>query len=378
MKQLPKLLLALLLLSACGGETDLESLKKEKTEIQNKINKLKTSLIEIETAIEKIDGTNKDEKLKLVTVLEIQKQNFNHYIEAQGTTYSDDNVRVTTDMGGLVNHIAVDEGQYVQKGATLIQIDNSIILNQIAELETAIALAEEVYNKRKRLWDQNIGSEIEYLQAKNNFESLINKKATAQTQLSKTTIKAPISGYVDAINLKLGEMASPGMPACQLVNNKNMEVRVDLPEIYLGSVKKGTNILVEIASLGLETEAKIKSIGQTVSTYNRTFQVIATINNEDNQIKPNMLAKVKLSDDAIDDALVIPTRLLQEASKGYFVFTVDKDSTSNHYVAHKKYIKVGDSYGGNIVVLDGIKNGDVIIDKGFRTVLEGQIVNIQE
>ncbi len=378
MKNIINSLIFLTLLSACGSSSDLETLKADKVKLQNQLNKLKTEIISIDTEIAKLDNTSTDDKLELVTVIELEKTDFKHYIEAQGKTYSEDNVMVTTDMGGLVKAVYVDEGQYVNKGQTVIQLDNSIVMNQLAELETGIALAQEVYEKRKRLWDQNIGSEIEYLQAQNNYNSLVDKKATIQTQLSKSSIKAPISGYVEMINLKLGEMASPGMPACQLVNNKNMEIRVDLPENYLGKAKKGNEILVEIPALGLEKTAKIKSIGQTVNSYNRSFQIIATIDNSKNELKPNMLAKVKLTDEAIKDAIVLPTNLLQEASNGYFVYIANLDTVKNHYLAHKQHIEVGDSYGGNIVVTSGIEAGDIVIDKGFRNVLEGQIIKIQE
>lgn len=378
MKNITNLFLFLFLLSACGGSNNLENLKKEKVALQSRINNLKTDLSDIEEQIAKLDNTPANDKLELVTVIKLEGTEFKHYVEAQGKTYSEDNVMVTTDMGGLVKAVYVTEGQYVTKGQTLIQLDNAVISNQLAELQTGISLAKEVYEKRKRLWEQNIGSEIEFLQAQNNYNSLLDKKATIQTQLGKASIKAPINGYIETINLKLGEMASPGAPACQVVNNKKMEIRVDLPENYLGVAKKGNEILVEIPALNLERKATIKSVGQTVNSYNRSFQVIATIDNNDNQLKPNMLAKVKLTDEAIKDAIVLPTNLLQEASSGYFVYLAVKDSVSNDYVAHKQYIEVGDSYGGKIVVKSGIQSGDVVIDKGFRNVLEGQIIKVQE
>ena len=379
MKKLLNLLfLSLVLLSACSNESDLESLKANKLEIQSKIKELKTQLTELEAAIEKLDTTSRSEKLELVTILKLDNGEFNNYIEAQGKTYTEDNVMVTTDMGGLVTRVLVAEGQFVSKGKVLLQLDNSIILNQLAELETAISLAKEVYLKRQNLWNQNIGSEIEFLQAKNNYESMLNKKATINTQLGKTSIKAPINGYVDAINLKLGEMASPGMPACQLVNNKDMEVRVDLPENYLGKVKKGDQILVEVPALGINRTAKVTSVGQTVNTYNRSFQVIASLDNSKNGIKSNMLAKVKFTSKSVKESISIPTSLLQESSDGYFVFIADKDSTSNEIVARKKHLEIGESYGGTVLVLSGLESGQLLIDKGFRYVLDGQYIKIQE
>lgn len=374
------LLVGFFLLSACGGgESDLDALKADKAELQSEISELKAKLASIEESILELDPSTKAEKLELVTVIDLDNTAFKNYIEAQGKTYSEDNVMVTTDMGGLVTAVYVDEGQYVNKGKVLLQLDNSLILSQLAELETGISLAKDVFEKRKRLWDQNIGSEIEYLQAKNNYESLMDKKASVNTQLSKSSIKSPINGYVDVINLKLGEMAAPGMPACQVVNNKSMEVQVDLPETYLGKVKKGDQILVEIPALGIEKTAKISSVGQTVNSFNRAFQVIASLENSKGEIKPNMLAKVKFTNESVNDAIVIPTALLQEsANDTYFVFVAETDTVKNETVAVRKVIEVGQSYNGEIVVTSGLTSDDVIIDKGFRNVLDGQFIKIQE
>ena len=206
---------------------------------------------------------------------------------------------------------------------------------------------------------------------------MIDKKASANVQLSKTSIKAPISGYIDMIYVKLGEMAAPGMPACQIVNNTLMEVKIDLPEVYLGKVNKGDEILVELPAIEKEVKARVSAVGQTVNAYNRAFQVIASIDNKDNIIKPNMLVKAKFNNLTVSDAIVIPSNLLQESAQGYFVFTAETDSLTNEVVAVKKQIEVGESYGGQIVVIKGLNESDVIINEGFRNVLDGQLIKIQ-
>mgnify|MGYP002629355822 CR=1 FL=1 len=372
------LLVGLMLFSACGGNSTLEELKSQKSKVEAEIKTMEAKLNALEVSIEELDSTSKEEKLELVTVIDLAKGEFNNYIEAQGKTYTENNVMVTTDMGGLVTRVLVNEGQYVSKGKTLIQLDNSVILRQLAELETNITLAKDVFDKRQRLWDQNIGSEIEYLQAKNNYESLNDKKGSINTQLSKTSIQAPISGYVESISLKLGEMASPGMPACQVVNNSKMEVRIDLPEVYIGKVKKGDIILVDLPALGIEKSAKVTSVGQTVSTYNRAFQIIAALENSKGEIKPNMLVKAKFTNESVKDAITIPTSLLQESSKGYFVYTAATDTLSMETIAVKKVIEVGESYSGNILVTSGLSAEDMIINEGFRNVLDGQFIHIQK
>lgn len=354
---------------SCGGDS-LEDLKAEKA-------KLEAQIAELNDEIALLDTAQVDEKLELVTVLPLEKQVFSEFIEAQGKTYSENNVMVTTDMGGIVKAIYIDEGQYVSKGKTLIQLDNSVILTQLAELETAMQLAKDVYDKRQRLWDQNIGSEIEYLQAKNNYESLLAKKQTIQTQLSKTSITAPISGYIDMINTHIGEMAAPGMPVCQVVNNTNMEVKVDLPEVYLGLINKGDDVYVNLPALGKDKKAKVKSVGQTINNFNRAFQVIAVLNNTDNDVKPNMLAKVKFAKSSIKDAIVIPSAYLQKSTNGYFVFVAEEDSTGV-ISALKRDIQIGESYDGNVVVESGLKENEQLILKGFRFVLDGQHIEIEQ
>lgn len=369
-----------LFLAACGGgdtAEDLASLKAQESEIKSEISALQESLKELQEEIAELDTTEENVNIELITVIDVQASEFKHFIEAQGKSYAANNVMVTTDMGGLVTAVYVDEGQYVSKGKTLIQLDNTIIQNQIAELNTSLGLAKDVYEKRKRLWDQNIGSEIEFLQAKNNYESLQSKLATANSQSYKSSIKAPISGYVDNISLQVGEMANPGMPAVQVINTSEMEIHVDLPEIYLGKVKRADMIEVELPALGLTKSAKVKSVSQSISPNNRTFKVIATVENKDASIKPNLLAKIKIQDEFIKEAITIPTSLLQESSNSYFVFVAEEDSLGN-MVARRVAVEIGSSYGSDVVITNGIEIEDQVIDAGYRDVREGKLVEIVE
>ncbi|MCB0537259.1 MAG: efflux RND transporter periplasmic adaptor subunit [Bacteroidetes bacterium] len=368
-----------LLLASCGGKkTDLDKLNKQKDKLTSKIKKLEGKLTTVENQIAELDTTKQENILELVNVEELKKTTFKHYIEAQGKTYSENNITITTDMGGLVKAIYVQEGQRVSKGQTLIQLDNSVVLNQIAELETALTLAKDVYDKRKRLWDQNIGSEIEFLQAKNNYESLINKKATANTQLSKLAIKAPINGYIDAVSLKLGEMAAPGYPAATIVNNTDMEVKIDLPEAYLGKVKVGDEILVDVPTLNTTKEAKVSAVGQTVNQFNRAFQITAKVDNKENDLKPNMLVEVKFLSKTFDNVIVIPAKFLQESAKGFFVFTAKVDNATGVATAHKINIEISDTYNGEVVVDKGLNAGDLLIKEGFRYVLDQQEIELNK
>lgn len=377
MKNLLSVTLLLLVLASCSSNGELEKKKKELSKKEADLALLKQEIETLKKEIEVLDPNSVVERSELVTVHEVAKEEFKKFIEAQGTTYAENNIKLTTDMGGLVTKVNVQIGDYVSQGKVLVQLDNQIILNQISELQTALNLAKDVFEKRSRLWQQNIGSEIEYLQAKNNYESLQASMQTAQTQLAKTSIKAPMSGYIDNVMVKIGEMVAPGTPAVQLVNLNKMEVRADLAEVYLRSIKVGDEIELEIPVLGKSKTAKVTAVGQNINQTNRTFQVVASINNPDGEVKPNLLSKIKVNDVTLKDAVTIPTRLLQESSKGYFVYIAQKDDKGN-YRAKKVDIEIAQSYEDKMVVSSGLKGGEMLIDLGYRNVLEGQLLDIKE
>ncbi|MGB1247241.1 MAG: efflux RND transporter periplasmic adaptor subunit [Chitinophagales bacterium] len=372
-------IIATFFLVSCGGgpETDLDTKKADLEKIEGQIDSLKSVAFDLKEEIAELDSTT-TEIVKAVTIVEATETPFDHYLTVSGTSYAENNVQVTTDMGGLVKAVYVNEGQYVSAGAIMFQMDNSTILPQIEEIKTGLDLATSVFQKRENLWNQNIGSEIEYLQAKNQMESLQKSLATANSQLAKTTIKAPISGYVDAVNLQVGNMASPGHAAAQVVNLSQMEIHANVPEVYVGTVKKGDKVMVDFPVLGLEKEATVESVGQNISTGNRTFKVIASIANSKNELKPNMLADIKINDLSLEKAIAIPSKLIQESSHDYFVFVAQTDSTNGKTIATKKVVVPGESYDGNTVIETGLEAGDLVIDEGYRTVLEGSLVEINE
>lgn len=359
-------------LMACNNES--QTLAEKKTalkKVKQEINALELKADSLMAQIERAEGT---EKIKKINVLldTIIPQTFESFIEVQGTSQAENNVNLSTDIGGLVTAVYVTEGQYVSKGKTLIQLDNTIARNQLAELNTSIELAKSVYEKRQRLWSKNIGSEIEYLQAKNNYESLEKKKKTLQTQISKSAIKASISGKIDAVNLKVGELASPGMPAINIVNLSKMEVEVNVPEAYLSAVKKGNKIMVAFPTLQKEIQATVKAVAQSINPMNRTFKVIASVNNKNQVLKPNLLAKIKIKNTTKENAIVIPAYLLQKSSKGYFVYTaIAKD---NDFYAKEVNVSIGESYNGYIVITEGLQANDLLVTEGYRNVLDGDVL----
>jgi len=364
--------LALLFLTSCedtsleGKKKSLSKLKAEITERQEKADKLKAEINELEGV--------KEVKKQKVTTLTVEEKPFEAFVEVQGTSQAENAVNIMTDMGGLVKAIYVDEGQYVHKGKTLIQLDNSIVRSQLDELNTSLVLAKDVFEKRERLWKKNIGSEIEYLQAKNQYNSLLKKKNTLNTTLAKSTIKAPISGTVDIVYLKVGELASPGYPAVNVVNLNNMEVKVSVPESYLGKIKKGDKVDVFFPSINKEVVAKVKSVSQSINPNNRTFTAVASIPNKDKLLKPNLLAKIKIKSDEKGKAITIPTNLLQKSAQGFYVYVVsEKDGKT---IAKEVPVEIGESYNGKIIITKGLSPNDKLINEGYRDVLDGDLLEI--
>ena len=365
-------ILALFIFTSCedtsleGKKTALSELNAEISERQKKADKLKTEINELEGV--------KEIKKQAVTILTVEEKPFEAFVEVQGTSQAENSVNIMTDVGGLVKAIYVDEGQYVSKGKTLIQLDNSIVRSQLAELNTSLELAKDVFEKRERLWKKNIGSEIEFLQAKNQYNSLLKKKNTLNATIAKSAIKAPISGTVDLIYLKIGELASPGYPAVNVVNLKNMEVKVSVPESYLGKIKKGDKVTVVFPSINKEVIASVKSVGQSINPNNRTFDAIASIPNKDKLLKPNLLAKIKIKSDAKSKAITIPTNLLQKSAQGYYVYVINKKD--GKLTAKEVSVEIGDSYNGRIIISSGLTVNDKLINEGYRDVLNGDLIDI--
>ncbi len=364
--------LALFIFSSCE-DTSLEGKKKALSKLKTEINERQEKADKLKAEINELEGV-KEIKKHNVTALTVEEKPFAAFVEVQGTSQAENSVNIMTDIGGLVKAVYVDEGQYVHKGKTLIKLDNSIVASQLAELNTSIELAKDVYEKRDRLWKKNIGSEIEYLQAKNQYNALLKKKNTLNTTLAKATIKAPISGTVDMVYLKVGELASPGYPAVNVVNLKNMEVQVSVPETYLGKIKKGDKVDVFFPSINKNVEAKIKSVSQSINRNNRTFTAVASLPNKDKMLKPNLLAKIKIKSDSKGKAITIPTNLLQKSAQGFYVYVIAENEGKT--IAKEIPVEIGESYNGQIIITKGLKANDKLINEGYRDVLDGDLIEI--
>lgn len=373
-------------LIACGDEEksvedvieggNLTEIRAKKSELTTQQSELKEQIELLNEEIEKLD-TNKSRSL--VTVETLQDTLFKHYIEVQGDVETDQNIIIHPEFSGILTNIYVKEGERVTKGQRLAKIDDGGLSSQLAQSESQLALAKTTYERQERLWNQNIGSEIQYLEAKTNFEAMQNSVNQLRTQLSKTVIKAPFTGTIDKVIADEGQVVSTGQSQLfRLVNLTEMYVTAEVPETYLGKINKGTEVLIELSSIGKEFEGSIEQVSDFINPNNRSFQVRVSVPNEQGLIKPNLIATVKLNDYTSENAIVIPLNILQENAEGNSVaFTVKKESDTTGTAA-RNIVKTGLSYDNKIEVLEGLKAGQTIIVEGARSTREGQEVKISE
>ncbi|MBN2173671.1 MAG: efflux RND transporter periplasmic adaptor subunit [Bacteroidales bacterium] len=364
----------IIFLAACGSKVDEPSTDEE---ILSKISEYKQQMSEMNNKIieleQQLSSSLSDDNAIAVTTKKMDYQPFKHYIEVSGVVEALHEAYISPEINGQVMEIYVVEGQRVKKGDLLVKINSSITESTIKEVETNLELAKTVYKKQQELWDKNIGSEIDYLQAKNNVESLENKLETLSAQLDLAEIKAPFDGIVDDIIIKKGEMAAPGTQIIQLVNLQELYVNADVSESYISSVKVGEQVVLEFPSYPeIHMEVPVYRTGNIIKSANRTFKVQLKIKNEKEKLKPNLLAKIKINDYTNDHALLVPSIIIKEDRQGSYLYVVNpKDRT-----AKKTYVETGRSYHDETVVSSGISEGDIVIVEGYSQVSNGSKVKI--
>jgi len=374
MKKIIGLLIFTLVTISCGEElkkSSLDELNDQKSTLVAKIDSLNKELKTVEQGISKLD-TRK--KLHIVTALPVKNGTFKHYIEIQGVVKADKNIEIRPELGGTVKTIYVKEGQKVSAGQTLVQLDDSSIKNSIEELTTQLNLAITTFERQERLWNQKIGSEMQYLQAKAQKEGLENSLITLNTQARKMKIIAPFSGIVDEIYPKKGELTSPTYPVVRLLNLDDVYVEADVTEAYLPVIKTGTETVVNFNSIHKEINAEISQIGNYINPDNRSFKTRININNKDHSIKPNLLANLKIMDFQ-SDGIIIPSTLIQQDQNGNdFVFTIETTIDGNKII--KKPVTIGDEYNHEVFIISGLMENDTLVNIGAKLVKTGDIVNI--
>ena len=376
-------ILTLTFLVACGGaEVDYDDpkglralevdqlralLKEQRAEMKA----VEAKMTALEEVIEEKDPA--PEVAVLVVTEPLRTRDFETFVEVQGSVTSDEIVAATAEVAGRITRLTVDEGDNVRRGQLIATLDLESLDKQIAEIETSLSLARETYNRYQRLWDQNIGSEIQLLQSKNQVERLEKSLETIRFQQGKQNVYAPISGSVEQVFTKQGEIASPGLPIVQILDTRKVKVVVDIPETYLAAVQRGQTVKVNFPALNREIDAKVTQLGRTIDPNNRTFEMEIALNNTDGTLKPNLLAEVQFTDETFENAVVVPEQLVQQEVSGRsFVYVAETGAEGT--VARKKYVEIGTSYGGDIVINEGLEGNETLVTQGARTLSEGQLI----
>ncbi len=387
MKHIQLIILTSLLLVACGGDkkkntvesvletNNLETIRAKRAELVDNQEEINAKIKQLDEAIAKIDTVK---KVPLITTITAKTEVFNHQLEIQGNVTTKNLLVITPEFNGILTNVYVKEGQKVSKGQLLAKIDDGGLSQQLAQLKIQADLARTTFERQKRLWDQNIGSEIQYLQSKSNYEAQQEAVNQLQQQVSKTSVKAPFSGTIDDVITEQGSVVAAGQtPLMRIVNLNDMYIETDVPESYITDVTKGKDVTVSIPVINKTVDTKIRQAGDYINPANRTFKIEVPVPNKDKDIKPNLTAKLKINDYTNKEALLVPLSIISENAEGeQYLYTIKDKKKNGEGIATKVIIKTGKTQGDVIEVLEGIKNGTEIIKEGARSVKDGQTVKV--
>jgi len=390
MKHIYKLFILALVLASCSGnkEQTIQEViaTKDVKLIQTKKDELITKQQELVNQIKTLDDSLKvlspDRNIPLITTFVAKTEAFKHYLELQGSVETKQNLVITPEMGGILQRVYVKEGQNVTKGQLLASIDDGGLSQQRAQVEIQANLAKTTFERQQRLWEQKIGSEIQYLQAKSQYEALQKNVNQINQQLAKTSVRAPFSGVIDDVITEQGSVTAPGQTQLmRIVNLSDMYIETDIPESYITSITNNKEVEVEFPVLGKKMDAKIRQTGNFINPANRTFKVEIAVPNKDKSIKPNLTARLKINDYTNEKAILIPQSIISENADGDQYIYVLENKEGNNATAKQVIIETGKTQGDVIEVLSGIEDNAEIIQEGARSVQNGQkvkIINLDE
>lgn len=366
---------------SCGGDAastegapkTLDEARKQLKDKRQALRKAKGEVAELEAIIAKLDPNANKEKEIPVTVAPVTVKDFDHYVEVQGNVMPlEDPAFASSETGGRIMQLNVKEGQYVKKGDLIAKVNLESISKSIAQLDESLSLAQDIFKRQENLWKQKIGSEVQYLQAKSQVESLLKNKETMEFELSKASVYAPASGYIDMVRVKEGEMAGPGSPIVQILNTSSLKVVAAVPEIYLGKVKKGERVSVKFPALmNEEQNARVIMIGRAINPTNRTFEVEASLGSKNGLLKPNLLATMLVKDYSARGAIVVPDQLIMQDVSGADYVMVKENNR-----AVKKVVTMGRGYKNETVIESGLTGSEVLLMKGARQVSDGDLIKV--
>jgi membrane fusion protein (multidrug efflux system) len=351
--------------SSDDKKKQLDELKKEQADLTKKISAL-------EAEIAKANPDSSTVKTKDVSVAELSAKKFDHYVQTQGSVDAEENINVTAKSPGTVIQVYVTEGQAVSKGQILAQLDNSVIKANVEGMKAQLQLATTVYERQKNLWDQKIGTEVQFLKAKTDKEALEKQVAATLEQEDMTKIKAPISGTVDAVFAKVGEAASGLMPSFRVINTSNLKIKASVSEAYVTNIKKGNKVLVDIPEVKKQLTGQVTFVGKTIDPLSRTFAVEVSLpNNAD--LRPNMTAMIKVVYHTEASSIVVPVNVIQAVNNEKVVYVAEANGKQT--VARKKKVTVDGVFGNEAQVV-GLKAGDKVITVGYQGLNDGDPIKL--
>ncbi len=377
-------ILSLLIMVSCGPkEKSIEDIVENgsKAELNQKREELNTSMRKLNSQIKTLDKKLADfedsSKYALVEALGLAPKDFNHYVTVQGDVTTDQNIMIYPQFSGVLKDIYVKEGDQVKKGQKLAKIDDGGQSSQLKEMKAQRELAKTIFERQERLWDENIGSEIQYLEAKTAFEQIDNAVDQMRSQLNKSVIYAPFSGKIDEVITDQGQVVSAGQtPIFRILNLGDMYVSANVPENYVGNISEGSKAIVTLGAIGKSFVGKVSQVSSNISESNRNFRVRVSIPDSIDFVKPNLIATLKLNDYTSKQAIVIPENILQENASGQsFTFSLQMENDSIG-IANFRELKLGKNYQGEIEVLEGLNSTDIVVTEGARTIKKNDKVRV--
>ena len=370
----------ILLIASCGGskdDGDLAEMRHERDSLKNVYAQIGTRIKEIEDWLAENDSTVR-RNLPTVTATPVELSSFSHYVDVHGNVRADRSAALYAQ--GRIRSILVKPGDQVRNGDQIMTVDNDLVEKQIAQAETALELARTAFERQQRLWDEKIGSEMQYLQAKSQKEQAEAGLAALKEQQRLTNVTAPFSGVVDDIMVRVGDMAAPGIPVARVVDLSGAQLEADVPESYLRSISAGAPVKVEFPSIGETIDAELDHVGRYIDPANRTFKVTVRLKEGEGILRPNLLASISIQDMHNDSAFVVPARaVLQDVKGNNYIYVLDprKDDEA---IARKVLVERRSEYKGNVSISPrtegALKGGERIVDEGAKNVTDGLVVRI--
>jgi RND family efflux transporter MFP subunit len=360
------------LLAGCSAKSSDDKVAHLK-ELKAQQEKLTKEITALEAAITKENPEKKEVKSKDVEAVEVKPGKFDQYVQTQGAIESEENILVSAKTAGLVSQVFATEGHPVSKGQVIAQIDNTLMVRGIEELKSQLELSKTIYERQKNLWDQKIGTEVQFLQAKTNKESMERRLASLQEQNDMTRIKSPINGTVDAVNVKVGENIAPGMPAFRVVNTSNLKVTAKISEAYVSVVNKGDRVVISIPELDKEIDAKVTFVGKNIDLLSRTFPVEVKVSSSVN-LRPNMTVVIKVIFNTNLKAITVPVNVVQTINNEKVVYVAEANGKNT--VARKRVVEVDGVYDDKANIKSGLAPGEKVITIGFQGLSDGDFIKL--